>query len=173
MKRIKIYLLSLVGLIYSQLLLAQYPSLPDIDQEAPLDSVVTISREMLVAAFRRASVEGIATTRMLQGGEFNINIRHMENISPENMTPCSPRGISKDCASRMLSHPDTIDLWIVQEGSGVAITGGEIVSGVHQGGEEQFISVGDMVFIPAGIPHGIKEASAITWFNIRFPEHRN
>ena len=159
MKRIKIYLLSLVGLIYSQLLLAQYPSLPDIDQEAPLDSVVTISREALVSAFRRVNAEDIAVTRMLEGGEFNINIRHLENISPENMT--------------MLTHPDTIDLWIVQEGSGVAITGGEIVNGVHQGGEEQFISVGDMVFIPAGIPHGIKEASAITWFNIRFPEHRN
>jgi mannose-6-phosphate isomerase-like protein (cupin superfamily) len=159
MKRIKIYLLSLVGLIYSQLLLAQYPSLPDIDQEAPLDSVVTISREALVSAFRRVNAEDIAVTRMLEGGEFNINIRHLENISPENMT--------------MLTHPDTIDLWIVQEGSGVVITGGESVNGVHQGGEEQFISVGDMVFIPAGIPHGIKEASAITWFNIRFPEHRN
>ena len=157
-------MLSLVGLIYSQLLLAQYPSLPDIDQEAPLDSVVTISREALVSAFRRFNAEDIAvgtrsTIRMLEGGEFNINIRHLKNISPENMT--------------MLTHPDTIDLWIVQEGSGVAITGGEIVNGVHQGGEEQFISVGDMVFIPAGIPHGIKEASAITWFNIRFPEHRN
>ncbi len=152
-------MLSLVGLIYSKLLLAQYPSLPDIDQEAPLDSVVTISREALVSAFRRVNAEDIAVTRMLEGGEFNINIRHLENISPENMT--------------MLTHPDTIDLWIVQEGSGVVITGGESVNGVHQGGEEQFISVGDMVFIPAGIPHGIKEASAITWFNIRFPEHRN
>ena len=79
MKRIKIYLLSLVGLIYSQLLLAQYPSLPDIDQEAPLDSVVTISREALVSAFRRFNAEDIAvgtrsTIRMLEGGEFNINI---------------------------------------------------------------------------------------------------
>ncbi|MDP6417179.1 MAG: hypothetical protein QGG54_19410, partial [Gammaproteobacteria bacterium] len=120
MKRIKIYLLSLVGLIYSQLLLAQYPSLPDIDQEAPLDSVVTISREALVSAFRRVNAEDIAVTRMLEGGEFNINIRHLENISPENMT--------------MLTHPDTIDLWIVQEGSGVVITGGESVNGVHQGG---------------------------------------
>ena len=175
MKNIKPYLRLLAGFILfsSHPVLAQFPSLPDVDQEAPLDHSVTISREMLVAAFRWASVEDIATTRMLDGGEFNINIRHMENISPENMTQCSPRGISKDCASRMLTHPDTIDLWIVQEGSAVMITGGEFVNGVHQGGEEQSISVGDMVFIPAGVPHGIKESSAITWFNIRFPEHRN
>ena len=161
MKNIKPYLSLLAGFVLfsSQPVLAQYPSLPDVDQEAPLDHSVTISREMLVAAFRRTSVEDIATTRMLEGGEFNINIRHLENITPENMT--------------ILNHPDTIDLWIVQEGSGTVITGGETVNGVHQGGTEQFISVGDMVFIPAGVPHGIKESSAITWFNIRFPEHRN
>jgi mannose-6-phosphate isomerase-like protein (cupin superfamily) len=161
MKNIKPYLSLLAGFVLfsSHPVLAQYPPLPDVDQEAPMDHSVTISREALVSAFRRVNAEDIALTRMLEGGEFNINIRHLENISPENMT--------------MLTHPDTIDLWIVQEGSGVVITGGESVNGVHQGGEEQFISVGDMVFIPAGIPHGIKEASAITWFNIRFPEHRN
>ena len=43
-------------------------------------------------------------------------------VSPENMT--------------FLNHPDTIDLWIVQEGSGTVITGGETVNGVHQGGTE-------------------------------------
>ncbi len=81
---------------------------------------------------------------MLEGGEFNINIRHLENTTPENMT--------------FLNHPDTIDLWIVQEGSGTVITGGETVNGVHQGGTEQFISVGDMVFIPAGVPMASKKA---------------
>lgn len=48
-----------------------------------------------------------------------------------------------------------------------------MVDDIHPDGVERFISVGDMVFIPAGVPHCIKEASAITWFNIRFPEHRN
>lgn len=161
MKTIKqiVNLQIIIFLFYSQPVLSQLPALPDVDQEAPMDHSVTITRETLVAAFRRATVEGIATTRMLEGGEFNVNIRHLENITPENMN--------------LLTHPDTIDLWIVQEGSGIVITGGETINGVHQGGTEQFISVGDMVFIPAGIPHGIKESNAITWFNIRFPEHRN
>ncbi|MBQ12831.1 MAG: hypothetical protein QGG67_14135 [Gammaproteobacteria bacterium] len=159
MNRIKLLLLILVSCSQFQTTFAQLPSLPDTDQEAPLNRAVNISREALVTAFRRMNAEDIATIRMLEGGEFNVNIRHLENITPENM--------------RLLTHADIIDVWIVQEGSGVLITGGEVVGDVHQGGVERFISVGDMVYIPAGLPHGIKEASAITWFNIRFPEHRN
>ena len=159
MKKITLSLLILASCFYFPATLAQLPSLPDVDQQAPLDRAVDISRETLVTAFRRMNAEDIPTLRMLEGGEFNVNIRHLENITPENM--------------RLLNHPDTIDVWIVQEGSGVVITGGEMVDDVHQGGIERFISVGDMMFIPPGVPHGIKEASAITWFNIRFPEHRN
>ena len=149
MKIVGLCLLAFAGVLFSQTAVAQFPSLPEVEQLAPLDNAVVIPREMLVAAFRRAALDEIPTTRMLEGGEFNINIRHLENITPDNM--------------RLLNHPDTIDLWIVQEGSGVMIAGDM----------ERFISVGDMVFIPAGVPHGILQASAITWFNIRFPEHRN
>ena len=74
---------------------------------------------------------------------------------------------------RMLTHPDTIDVWVVQAGSGILNTGGELVDGVLQGGEEQIVEAGDIIYIPAGLSHGIKEAELITWFNIRFPEHRN
>ena len=28
--------------------------------------------------------------------------------------------------------------------------------------------MGDLIFIPAGVPHGIRETDGITWFNIRF-----
>ena len=36
------------------------------------------------------------------------------------------------------------------------------------GGAERVISAGDLVFIPAGVPHGIRDTDGITWFNIRF-----
>jgi mannose-6-phosphate isomerase-like protein (cupin superfamily) len=138
---------------------AQLPGLPEIDQEAPLDEPVTISKEILAAAFGRINDEDIPTTRMLEGGEFNVNIRHIGNVTMSTM--------------RMLTHPDTIDVWVVQAGSGILNTGGELVDGVLQGGEEQIIEAGDIIYIPAGLSHGIKEAELITWFNIRFPEHRN
>jgi mannose-6-phosphate isomerase-like protein (cupin superfamily) len=158
MARISLLLILICSFFYPSTL-AQLPSLPNINQEAPLDEAVGIPREAVVLAFRRMNLENIATLRMLEGGEYNVNIRHLENISVDNMV--------------LLTHPDTIDVWIVQEGSGTVITGGEMVGNVHQGGIERFISVGDLMFIPAGLPHGIKETSAITWFNIRFPEHRN
>ena len=127
--------------------------------EAPLDRVVAIPRTQLEDYFRRAHDENLGYIRMLEGGEFNVNIRHAENVNEDNFF--------------MLTHPDTIDVWVVQQGSGTLLTGGEAVGDRHVGGEERFLNVGDLVFIPAGVPHGVKETELMTWLNIRFPEHRN
>ena len=128
-------------------------------EEAPLDRAVDFPRERLVELYREIDANDISTTRLLEGGEYNVNIRHLKNVTPDGLA--------------MRVHPDTIDVWIVQEGSGVAVTGGEQDGDTYVGGEERVISVGDMLFIPAGVPHGIKETSSITFLNIRFPEHRN
>jgi len=127
--------------------------------EAPLDRAVDFPRARLVELYREIERENISTTRLLEGGEFNVNIRHVENATPESYST--------------LTHPDTIDVWVVQEGSGTVVTGGTVVDGKHSGGDERFITAGDMIFIPAGMPHGMKETRSITWLNIRFPEHRN
>lgn len=127
--------------------------------EAPLDRAVDFPRERLFEVYRQMAMEKIGTMRLLEGGEYNVNVRHLENVTPDKF--------------RTLTHPDTIDVWVVQEGSGTVVTGGEMDGDRHVGGDERFITVGDLVFIPAGVPHGIKEASAITFLNIRFPEHRN
>ena len=127
--------------------------------EAPLDRAVDFPRTRLVELYREIEAENISTTRLLEGGEYNVNIRHAENVTPESY--------------RTLTHPDTIDVWIVQEGSGTVVTGGVVEGDRHSGGEERFITSGDLIFIPAGVPHGMKETRSITWLNIRFPEHRN
>ena len=36
------------------------------------------------------------------------------------------------------------------------------------GGVERVIEPGDLVFIPAGVPHGIRDSDGITWLSIRF-----
>ncbi|MBM87489.1 MAG: hypothetical protein CMQ41_03865 [Gammaproteobacteria bacterium] len=158
MKKITLVFL-LLAVVIALPLYAQLPGIPEIDQEAPLDTAVTISKETLLAAFGQINEENIPTTRILEGGEFNVNIRHIENVTLENM--------------RMLTHLDTIDVWIVQEGSGILNIGGELIDGILRGGKEQFIEAGDIVYIPAGLSHGVRESALITWFNIRFPEHRN
>jgi len=127
--------------------------------EAPLDEAVNFPQQALAEHFAQMSDEQIGVIRLLEGGLYNVNIRHVENTSPDNY--------------RTEFHEDTIDVWVIQEGSGTLVTGGERVDGKHQGGTEQLIGVGDVIFIPAGIHHGMKETDSITWLNIRFPEHRN
>ena len=61
--------------------------------------------------------------------------------------------------------------WV--RGGGTLVTGGEEVDGKHRGGVERQVKVGDVIFIPAGIYHGMKDTRLTTWLNIRFPEHRN
>jgi hypothetical protein len=127
--------------------------------EAPLDRAVDFPKQKLAAYFEQMSKEQMGVIRLLEGGLYNVNIRHVENATPERYST--------------EFHEDTIDVWVVQEGSGTLVTGGEEVDGKHTGGTERPIGVGDVIFIPAGIHHGMRETRSITWLNIRFPEHRN
>src|SRR5439155_11028463 len=103
----------------------------------------------------------LATLRLLEGGTYNVNIRRLVG------------------AESALVHPKTADVWVVREGSGTLVTGGTLVepktsaNGDMSGsairdGVERVIKTGDVVFIPAGVPYGVKESKSITWLNIRF-----
>ena len=127
--------------------------------EAPLDKAVDFPKEKLQGYFARMSKEQLGVVRLLEGGLYNVNIRHVENATPTSY--------------RTEFHEDTIDVWVIQEGGGTLVTGGDRVDGKHTGGIERTVGVGDVVFIPAGIHHGFKDARSVTWLNIRFPEHRN
>jgi mannose-6-phosphate isomerase-like protein (cupin superfamily) len=127
--------------------------------EAPLDKAVDFPKEKLETYFAQMSKEQIGVVRLLEGGLYNVNIRHVENRTPD--------------AYDTEFHEDTIDVWVIQEGGGTLVTGGEEVDGKHRGGIEREVKVGDVIFIPAGIYHGMKNTRLTTWLNIRFPEHRN
>ena len=130
-------------------------------QEAPTDRAVDFLLGELEATFLEMDAEGIATVRLLEGGSYNVNIRRL-------------RG-----AETALVHEITSDVYVVREGSGTLVTGGTLVdeNGVVvdgtrgasiRGGVAREIGVGDVVFIPAGVPHGIRESEGMTWLNIRF-----
>lgn len=127
--------------------------------EAPLDKAVDFPKQKLEAYFEQMGKEQIGVIRLLEGGLYNVNIRHVENATPGDY--------------RTEFHEDTIDVWVIQEGGGTLVTGGEEVDGKHRGGVERQVGVGDVIFIPAGIHHGMKDTRSTTWLNIRFPEHRN
>ncbi|HEY3517546.1 MAG TPA: hypothetical protein VGL98_10910 [Gammaproteobacteria bacterium] len=126
---------------------------------APLDKAVDFPKEKLAEYYAKMTKEQIGVVRLLEGGLYNVNIRHVENATPDRYST--------------EFHEDTIDVWVIQEGGGTLVTGGEEVDGKHRGGIERQVKVGDVIFIPAGIYHGMKDTRLTTWLNIRFPEHRN
>ena len=132
-----------------------------IRQQAPTDRAADFPLADLEAIVQEMDAEQRTTVRLLEGGSYNVNMRRI-------------RG-----GETALMHPRTTDVYVIREGSGTLVTGGQIVdeSGAPvdgqrgaaiRGGEERVIGTGDLIFIPAGVPHGIRETDGITWFNIRF-----
>ena len=146
-----------VGLTAAAILTAQI----DIRQQAPLDRAVDFPTAEIDEIIAEMDAAGRVTTRLLEGGSYNVNIRRISN------------------AETALMHPRTTDVYVVREGSGTLVTGGQIVDeqgepvegtrgAAIRGGAERVIGVGDVIYIPAGVPHGIRDTEGITWFNIRF-----
>lgn len=129
---------------------------------APKDKAVDLTAAQLEAVAREITAKGLITQRVLEGGVFSINVRHISG------------------SETALQHGRITEVWVVREGSGIVATGGTLVnkkagaapgefSGSSiQGGVERTIKAGDLVFIPPGVPHGIKQSPSITYLNIRF-----
>jgi mannose-6-phosphate isomerase-like protein (cupin superfamily) len=129
---------------------------------APTDRAADITDERLDQAVRELIERKLITQRMLEGGIFSINVRHISG------------------AETALQHGRITELWVVREGRGIVATGGTLVDRragdapgefrgtAIEGGAEREIKAGDLVFIPPGVPHGIKRAESITYLNIRF-----
>ena len=129
---------------------------------APHDRAVDFKLGELEAAGRELAAKGLITERILEGGTYSINVRHIAS------------------AETALVHGKITEVWVVREGSGTLATGGSLVdakpgatageqSGSSiRGGVERLINAGDVIFIPPGVPHGIKQSKSITYLNIRF-----
>jgi mannose-6-phosphate isomerase-like protein (cupin superfamily) len=123
----------------------------EILQPAPTDKTVSIPLETLKTYYSNMDSKKQQTLRMLEGGRYNVNIRRITG------------------AETALVHPNTADVWVVTEGSGMLTTGGKLENGKIVGGETHPIKPGDVEFIPAGVPHGVSGVTgSITWLNIRW-----
>lgn len=130
---------------------------------APKDAAMDIPLELLQATARDIAAKGLITQRVLEGGTFSVNVRHIKS------------------AETGLQHGKIAEVWVVREGTGVIATGGTLVDRTAdarpgdfrgsriEGGIERTIKPGDLVYIPPGVPHGIKHSDGgITYLNIRF-----
>jgi len=130
--------------------------------KAPTDRAADFKNAQLDAISKDLAAKKLITQRILDGGAYSVNVRHIAG------------------SETALQHGRITEVWVVRDGSGVVATGGELVdkkegstpgefSGTAiRGGVERVIGPGDIVFIPPGVPHGIKETTAITYLNIRF-----
>src|SRR5688572_28611676 len=120
-------------------------------QQAPTDHAVPIPLETLKGYYADMDAKKLETLRMIEGGRFNVNIRRITN------------------AESALVHPVTADVWVVTEGAGTLTVNGRLEGNKIVGGESRPLKAGDVVFVPAGVPHGVSGVTgSITWLNIRF-----
>jgi len=121
--------------------------------KAPTDHAVPIPKSQLQQYLKDMDAAREETLRIIEGGKFNVNIRRIKK--PEEQP---------------LIHPKTIDVWYVVEGSGAVTTGGTFANGKVTGGVTDQLSPGDVIFIPANLPHWLSQtgANGITWLNVRW-----
>jgi mannose-6-phosphate isomerase-like protein (cupin superfamily) len=103
----------------------------------------------------------VLNKRVLEGGSHSINIWI---VRPTDQP---------------LVHANSLDIWLVSAGSATAVTGGELLdvkkrpnsddaAGTSiQGGVEQPIKAGDVLYVPPGVPHAFKDIHGFRAFLIR------
>jgi len=116
----------------------------------------------------KALAASAANPEMLTAA-VSISDRHRINV------------VRRTKAAGPAAHPGFAELHHIMEGSGTLVTGGTVVpppggrgSGPStiQGGESRHVSKGDVILVPAGMPHWYKDidGAAITYLEVRWEE---
>lgn len=134
------------------------------DPPAPTDRAASWTMaEMTAAANELASTK--ATTHRFFGEKgYNMEVRRLAGPQP------------------ILQHGKKSDFMVIQDGEGTFLSGGELVNGKPggadpgdmrgesiRGGVSRVLKPGDVMFVPAGVPHGFVETrDHVTFVMVRF-----
>ena len=118
--------------------------------QAPTDRALDFPLATLQAEFADMMAQKRVTTRLLEGGAYSMNARYL---------------VGSEAAQ---AHKSIIEIYFVRDGSATLVTGGAIVDKAIRGGVERVIKPGDVVFIPPGVPHGIRDTAGISYLNVHF-----
>ena len=121
---------------------------------APTDKTVDWPAANISAAFKEMAAMKLETSRILEGGVFNFNVRR-ETAAEEGAG----------------THGKKADLYLIRSGEATLTTDGELISPKPAGGaagaegdvdgtgirngKSRVVRTGDVIFIPAGVPHQI------------------
>jgi mannose-6-phosphate isomerase-like protein (cupin superfamily) len=129
---------------------------------APTDRATYFANSDLQSIWKDLEARQVLNKRVLEGGAYSINVRIVRPADPP------------------LVHANSLDIWLVSEGSATAITGGTLLDGKKRpnsddaagtsimGGVEQPLEAGDVLYVPPGVPHGFKDLKDFRAFLIRF-----
>jgi mannose-6-phosphate isomerase-like protein (cupin superfamily) len=117
---------------------------------APTDRALDFQLAALEAEFADMKAQKRASTRLVEGGSFSMNARYLTGAEAAQI------------------HKSMTEFYFVRDGSAMLVTGGAIVNNAIRGGVERVIHPGDVVFIPPGVPHMIRETTGISYVNIHF-----
>ena len=121
-----------------------------IRHQAPADRALDFPLATLQAEFADMIAQKRVTTRLLEGGAYSMNARYLVGSEAAQV------------------HKSIIELYFVRDGSATLVTGGAIVDKAIHGGVERVIKPGDVIFIPPGVPHVIRDTAGISYLNIHF-----
>src|SRR5262245_269218 len=117
---------------------------------APTDRAIDFQLAAIQAEFTDMKAQKRASTRLVEGGSYSMNARYLTGAEAAQI------------------HKTITEFYFVREGSATLVTGGSIVNNAIRGGVERVVKPGDVVFIPAGVPHAIRETTGISYLNIHF-----
>jgi mannose-6-phosphate isomerase-like protein (cupin superfamily) len=117
---------------------------------APTDRALDFQRATLQAEFADMKAHKRVSTRLLEGGTYSMNARYLTGAEAAQV------------------HKTITEFYFVRDGSATLVTGGAIVNNAIRGGVERVIKPGDVVFIPPGVPHAIRDTTGFSYLNIHF-----
>jgi len=131
--------------------------------QAPTDKAADLTHEDLIAVAKEMPGKDLATTRLLEGGFYSVNIRRLTGAETAHV------------------HPTSLTIYVVREGSATLVTGGTIVDAKGQpvapgragddlrGGVARTVKAGDVIVTPPGVPHLMRDVKDhIVFMNLVF-----
>lgn len=130
--------------------------------QTPANQAVYFSHGSLDSVWTDLEAKKILNKRVVEAGKYSINIRTIEETTPPQV------------------HNKSVDIWIMEEGSAVALTGGTLTGPMTpttngdseagssiSGATEQAFLPGDILYVPPGVAHGFKNVKGFRAILIR------
>ena len=125
----------------------------EVHKPGPVGKIMVISSAEVDAAAQELAAKKQPTNQFVHEDKYNFEIRHLTGRQP------------------ILMHVRKSDFMVIREGEGTYLSGGEMIDpkpggggdegDMHadnvRGGVTRVLKPGDVIFVPAGLPHGFVE----------------